>query len=235
MAFLINMSNPNHFIGKFVNSEADVLKRLSKAKAFIFDWDGVFNNGFKQGQSGSGFSEVDSMGTNLLRFSHFSITKQLPLTAIISGEKNESAQFFATREHFDFSFYKIANKIDALNYICEQKKIKPEEVVYFFDDVLDLSIAKVCGLRVLIAKQATTLFTNYCLTNNLVDYITANDGANYGIREACEMLMTINSNFDEVLTERTNYSSNYKQYIDLRNTISNQVFTKNNEGKISKD
>lgn len=66
------MGNPK-FIGQFVTSEADIAKRLSKAKAFIFDWDGVFNNGFKQGQAGSGFSEVDSMGTNLLRFLIFQL------------------------------------------------------------------------------------------------------------------------------------------------------------------
>jgi len=234
MAFFNSMNLSNHFIGKFITSEKEIASRLNNTKAIIFDWDGVFNNGFKQGQAGSGFSEVDSMGANLLRFSCFLKTKQLPLTAIISGEKNESAQFFANREHFDFSFYKIANKIEALNYICEQKKIKPEEVVYFFDDVLDLSIAKVCGVRILIAKQATALFTNYCINTNLVDYITANDGANCGVREACETLMTIGGNFSDVLTQRTNYSENYKQYIELRDTLSTLVFTKNQEGEISK-
>lgn len=235
MAFLINMKASNQFIGKFVTSDSEIANRLNNAKAFIFDWDGVFNNGFKQGQNGSGFSEVDSMGTNLLRFSYYCKTNNLPLTAIISGEKNESAQFFANREHFDFAFYKIANKTDALDYICKLKGISPKDVVYFFDDVLDLSIAKVCGLRILIAKQATTLFTNYCITNHLVDYITANDGANHGIREACEMLMTLNSNFDDVLTQRTNFSDKYKQYINLRNNVPTLVFTKNQEGIIIKD
>lgn len=229
------MKPNSHFIGQFVTSEADFTIRLSKAKAFIFDWDGVFNNGFKQGQNGSGFSEIDSMGTNLLRFSHYNKTKQLPLTAIISGEKNESAQFFASREHFDFAFYKIAHKTDALDYICQQKNISPNEVVYFFDDVLDLSISKVCGLRILIAKQATSIFTNYCIANNLVDYITANDGGNHGIREACEMIMSLNTNFDDVLNQRTNYSDNYKHYIELRNEVPTLVFTKNKEGKIIKD
>ena len=223
------------YIGKFLAGASDVEARLNKAKAFIFDWDGVFNNGFKLGQNGSGFSEVDSMGTNLLRFSHFLRTKQLPITAIISGEKNESAQFFATREHFDLSFYKIAHKIDALNYICDQKGIKPEEVVYFFDDVLDLSIAKVCGLRILISKNATTLFMDYCSQNKLVDYISHNDGGNHGIRESCEMLMSVNGNFHEVLKLRTELSDSYKEYITLRNMVNTGIFTKDQTGKIITD
>jgi 3-deoxy-D-manno-octulosonate 8-phosphate phosphatase (KDO 8-P phosphatase) len=223
------------YIGKFVVSEADVQVRLSKAKAFIFDWDGVFNDGFKLGQAGSGFSEVDSMGTNLLRFSYFLKTKHLPLTAIISGEKNESAQFFAARECFDLSFYKVAHKIDALNYVCDHKGIKPEEVVYFFDDVLDLSIAKVCGLRIMISKKATTLFIDYCIKNNLVDYITANNGGDHGIRESCEMLMSINGNFEDVLKLRTESAEIYKEYITFRNHVQTRIFTKDNTGRIIPD
>ncbi len=228
------MDNPNHFIGQFVESELQVAERLKRTKAFIFDWDGVFNNGFKQGQNGSGFSEVDSMGTNLLRFSHFLIHGKTPITAIISGEKNDSAQFFAEREHFDFAFYKIAHKTDALNYICKEKNIEPEEVVYFFDDVLDLSIAKICGLRIMIGKNATTLFTNYCIKNDLVDYVSHNDGLNHGIRESCEMLMTLNHNFDTVLKLRTEFSDEYKRYLEFRNNVNVSFFTKNTEGKITK-
>lgn len=223
------------YIGKFVTSEADVQARLSKAKAFIFDWDGVFNNGFKLGQQGSGFSEVDSMGTNLLRFSYFLKTKHLPTCAIISGENNESAQFFAARECFDLSFYKVAHKIDALNYVCDHKGIRPEDVVYFFDDVLDLSIAKVCGLRIMIGKQATTLFTEYCIQNKLVDYISANSGGDHGIRESCEMLMSLNGNFDEVLKLRTDSTDVYKEYITFRNHIQTRVFTKDKTGRIVPD
>jgi 3-deoxy-D-manno-octulosonate 8-phosphate phosphatase (KDO 8-P phosphatase) len=224
-----------HFIGHFVDSELEVAERLKKAKAFIFDWDGVFNNGFKQGQAGSGFSEVDSMGTNLLRFSHYLCAKSLPVTAIISGEKNESAQFFANREHFDFAFYKIAHKIDALNFICKEKSIEPEEVVYFFDDVLDLSIAKVCGLRILIGKSATSLFTKYCIQNSLADYVTANDGSTHGIREASEMLMVLNKNFDDVLRIRTEFTEPYKTYIEKRNSVETLVYTKDKNGAIVKD
>ena len=92
--------------GKFVTPINDIKNKLSQIKAYIFDWDGVFNNGEKSANGSSKFSEVDSMGTNLLRYSHFMKTKQLPLTAIISGEKNETAFYFCQRECFDYSFFK---------------------------------------------------------------------------------------------------------------------------------
>ena len=54
--------------GEFVASPRDLQHRLQNIRAFIFDWDGVFNNGAKTGAGGSGFDEADAMGTNLLRF-----------------------------------------------------------------------------------------------------------------------------------------------------------------------
>ena len=57
--------------GKFLISEALLISNLSRIKAFIFDWDGVFTNGEKDHELQSRFNEVDSMGTNLLRFSFF--------------------------------------------------------------------------------------------------------------------------------------------------------------------
>ena len=69
----------------------------------------------------------------------------------ISGEKNPSAFYFCERENFNYSFFKVANKINALNFICEKENIKHAEVAYFFDDVLDLSMAEVCGVRILIS------------------------------------------------------------------------------------
>jgi 3-deoxy-D-manno-octulosonate 8-phosphate phosphatase (KDO 8-P phosphatase) len=228
------MDTKMKFIGQFTESELQVAEKLKSVKAFIFDWDGVFNNGFKQGQNGSGFSEVDSMGTNLLRFSHYLSNHTTPVCAIISGENNEAAQFFAKREHFDFAFHKIAHKIDALQFICREKNIKPEQVCYFFDDVLDLSIAKVCGLRIIIRKNATELFNRFCVENNLVDYITHNDGLNHGVREACEMLMTINGNFHKVLHLRTEFDESYKTYLKARNLPETLYYTRDQDGKFIK-
>ena len=54
--------------GEFVSPPSVFIDKLKKIKAVLFDWDGVFNDGFKRGVDGSIFSEVDAMGTNLLRY-----------------------------------------------------------------------------------------------------------------------------------------------------------------------
>jgi 3-deoxy-D-manno-octulosonate 8-phosphate phosphatase (KDO 8-P phosphatase) len=220
---------------EFVTSAEEIAQKLNNIKAFVFDWDGVFNNGEKNGGGSSSFNEIDSMGTNLLRFSHYLKHKQLPQTALISGEKNESAFFFAQREHFNASYFKIANKKWALDHLCTIYGIQPNQICYFFDDVLDLSIAQQAGLRILISRKASALFTNYAKQNGLVDYITANESGNFAVREACEMLMGINNSFEEVITLRMHYDEVYQQYIQARNLPPTHFYTYNNRQIINAD
>jgi 3-deoxy-D-manno-octulosonate 8-phosphate phosphatase (KDO 8-P phosphatase) len=211
--------------GAFISAPEVLQKKCSGIKAFIFDWDGVFNNGQKTAGSGSPFSEVDSMGTNLLRFSHYLKTRQLPVAAIISGEKNESAISFSERECFHYSFFKTPHKIEALEFICKKQTITPSEVAYVFDDVLDLSIAKVCGVRLLVRHKSNILFEAYCRKNNLADYITASDGNNYAVRELSELLIGLNGNFDETISHRCEYSKTYADYLQLRKAIKTELFS----------
>lgn len=211
--------------GQFLSDSALITLKLQGIKAFIFDWDGVFNNGQKNLDGSSSFSEVDSMGTNLLRFSHFLKHGKLPLTAIVSGEKNDTAFYFSKRECFDYSFFKTPHKTDALNFICEKENIKPSEVAYFFDDVLDLSIAEVCGLRMMVNRKANPMFVEYCIKHKLVDYLTGAEGGFYAVREATEVLTGLNGNFDAVIKERTHYADTYGNYIQQRRLVKTQFFT----------
>lgn len=220
---------------EFVLPAEEIAQKFKDIKAFVFDWDGVFNTGEKIADGSSSFNEIDSMGTNLLRFSYYLKNKQLPLTALISGEKNESAFFFAQREHFNASYFKIVNKKWALDHLCSIYNIQAHQICYFFDDVLDLNVAKQVGLRILIARKASTLFTNYAKKNNLVDYVTASQSGNFAVREVCEMLMGITNMFNDVVTRRMNYEEVYQQYILARNLLPTYFYTYNNLQIINAD
>ena len=123
--------------GQFISPEASLIEKLKHVKAFVFDWDGVFTNASKDANSQSQFNEADSMGVNLLRFSYFLNYNQLPITAIISGENNKAAFLFCTREKLHASYSKCANKLIASNHLCETFNLKPHEICFVFDDVLD--------------------------------------------------------------------------------------------------
>jgi 3-deoxy-D-manno-octulosonate 8-phosphate phosphatase (KDO 8-P phosphatase) len=219
--------------GRFITPAAEIKSRLVNIKAFVFDWDGVFNNGMKASSGGSTFSEVDSMGLNLLRFSWFLTHKSLPITAILSGEKNDTAFYFCERECLTYSFSKIPHKLEALKFLCEKEKIRPDEIAYFFDDVLDIPIAEVCGIRIMVNQKSNPLFLNYCKSNNLIDYLTASQGGQFAVRESTELLIGLIGNFNDVINGRKNNSEAYQSYIQKRRAVKPDFYTLK-EGRIEK-
>jgi len=214
------MSSDNELndIGEFIEDKNVIAKKLKNIKALIFDWDGVFHSGYKKSNKESSFSEADSMGINMLRFSYFLKDNTIPFTAIITGENNETADYFAKREHFDEIFLKVKNKIEILDWLTQHKGFTNEEVLFVFDDILDLSIAKVCGLRFMVNRDASFMLTSYCKKNQLCDYITKNTAENHAIREISEVAISLMGDYDQVIEKRINYDEDYLNYLEIRNS-----------------
>ncbi len=213
------------FSGSFLTEPVAVRERLFRVKAFVFDWDGVFNNGTKDASGSSPFNEVDSMGLNMLRFNHYLRAGDNPVTAVITGEHNTAAFTLAKREHFHSVYYRIKNKMDALNHFCGVHGIQPEEVAYFYDDILDLPIASVCGLRIMIGRQGSPMLRELVKKEALADYITAAGGGDNALREAAELLIALNGNYDDTIGQRIQYTAKYHEYITARNTPNPSFYT----------
>ena len=99
--------------GSFIIPAVRIAAKLKKIRAVIFDWDGVFNDGFKGESFSSTFGEADSMGINMLRYGLWRQNGQLPAVAIISGESNQTSLQFARREHF----HDVYSGIDVLGFL----------------------------------------------------------------------------------------------------------------------
>ena len=96
--------------------------------------------------------------------------------------------------------------------------------------MLDVPIAEVCGVRIQVNQKANPLFINYCIKNNLVDYLTANSGGQFAVREAAELLIGLQENFDTVMDNRKDYSNSYKTYILKRRETSPEFYTLKENG-----
>jgi 3-deoxy-D-manno-octulosonate 8-phosphate phosphatase (KDO 8-P phosphatase) len=230
-----------HFKGVFVTEPLQLLQRLRRIKAFVFDWDGVFNNGEKNESviavicsslqflakpcGSSPFNEVDSMGTNLLRFSHYLRTNEVPIICVISGENNKAAATLAMRESFHAVYSGIKLKTEASEHICATYGIKSEEIAFVFDDVLDFSLAEKAGLRFMVSRTCNPLLTDYAVKNQLVDYLTATSGGNGALREVTELLMGMGGKYNEVIKHRMNFSEIYQQYLAERNKSTPLFYT----------
>lgn len=210
--------------GIFTISPAQVVIKLRKIRAVIFDWDGVFNDGSKGEGFPSLFNEADSMGTNMLRYGLWRKNGRLPITAIISGENNRTAIQLALREHFDNVYLGVCNKRLAVKHLCEMHNLEPGLIASFIDDINDLDMAKVCGLGFLINRPASPLFKKYILENALCDYITGNAPRNYAVREVSELLLGLLGIFEAVVESRVDYDQNYQEYFTQRQEISTHCY-----------
>jgi 3-deoxy-D-manno-octulosonate 8-phosphate phosphatase (KDO 8-P phosphatase) len=181
----------------------------------IFDWDGIFNSGAK-GTVPSNFNEIDSMGINMLRFGIYLLHKTIPFTAIVTGENNETAFHWAKREHLDVIYYKVKDKKTILPELKKNYNILPEEILFVFDDILDLSLAKKTGLRFLVRHASNPLFTEYCRQNHLCDYITRNSGDQKALREISELSLYLTGKFTETIEGRIRFDGPYNDFLQLK-------------------
>lgn len=206
--------------------QPDVLRRrLANVRAILLDWDGVFNDGFKDLEGNSPFSEVDSMGLNLLRFTWWNMYKQLPPCAIITGQHNAMAEAFAKREHLNAVHMGFTHKPEAFTHFLKEHGLRADQVAFFFDDVLDLPVARMCGFSVLIRRNASHLMEIAAYKGN-GDIGTGNSGATHGLREGCDLMMYLSGRWDETLEHRVGSTETYQNYLKARNAIETQVAKK---------
>ncbi|MEO8733900.1 MAG: hypothetical protein ABI373_06190 [Flavobacteriales bacterium] len=208
---------------RFLHDPAELQRRAKNIKAVIFDWDGVFNDGWKDQNWGSPFSEVGSMGVNMLRFALWLKNGVNPPSAVITGQVNPLAEKFVQREKFHGIYMGFINKPDAFDEFLAKHALKAEEVAFFFDDAIDLSLAQQCGLRVMIGRKAGERFTDHVIARGDADIVTVNSGGENGLREATEAVIELLGNFADVFDQRAAYTEDYQRYLKERNATALQV------------
>lgn len=214
--------------GTFVVPSRVVAFKAHQIKALLFDWDGVFHCGAKDANGGSTFSEVDSMGINMLRFGFYLRTGKIPYTAIFTGEQNPSAQTFAQREHFDAVVIQAKDKRATFEHLSPKIHLAPSQAVFFFDDILDLGLAAVAGIRIYLQRTSNPALNKLVAQKRWADYITAHAGGNHGLREGTEMLLSCMGLFQETLEKRMHMHPEYVTYINLRNKLETNILDARN-------
>jgi 3-deoxy-D-manno-octulosonate 8-phosphate phosphatase (KDO 8-P phosphatase) len=197
--------------------------KLNGIRAFIFDWDGVFNDGTKDHEGSSNFNEVDAMGTNLLRFSRWMDRGELPIVAVMSGERNTLSFQLTTREHFHQGYFRVKDKMQAFRHFAALHKLDAKEIAFVFDDVLDLALAEEAGLRIMVQHSGAPLFKKFVLDRNLADYVTS--PSRWAVREACELMIGATGNFEDVVTDRSQFADRYKKYLATRQAVETVYYT----------
>jgi 3-deoxy-D-manno-octulosonate 8-phosphate phosphatase (KDO 8-P phosphatase) len=214
----------------FVTPAEELAVKLSRIRALVFDWDGVFNRGEKGSAQSSGFNEADSMGINMLRFGLWLRERRLPIAAIVTGEANPSSELFAARERFHRLFQGVRDKRQAIAAICDEHDVAASEIACVFDDINDLSMAESCGVRILVRRRASILLTERIVGSRACDYVTACSSGEYPVREAAEMMLGLLGAFDSVVSARVANDETYRAYFSMRQAIELETAQLGNSG-----
>jgi len=213
--------------GTFLVPADEIAIALTNIKAFIFDWDGVFNNGSKSFEKGSEYSEPDAMGINMLRFNYWLMHKKVPPAFIITGANNTTAIEMAKRDNFNAVYLKFLNKRIALQNISENYGIAYNEMAFIFDDILDVDAVKKCKLAFCVRRNASPMFTKYVIENKICQYITGHEGGSHAIREITELLIALTGNYNNTIGKRIEFGDDYVQYLADKKLIKTEIATFN--------
>jgi 3-deoxy-D-manno-octulosonate 8-phosphate phosphatase (KDO 8-P phosphatase) len=209
---------------EIISNKEVFINNFKTTKGIILDWDGVFTDGIKGENEQSNFSEIDAMGLNLLRFALWNRDKEMPQIFIITGMNNPTAIHMAKREGFTAVYQGVKDKSKAIEHIYFNYKIKADELICFFDDVLDIAMAKDCGLKFLVNRKSNPLFIEYVKNKTHCDYITGALSGSNPIREVCEFLIGINGIYEIILDERITFSPIYSSYWNQRKSLEPNKF-----------
>ena len=155
----------------------------------------------------------------MLRFGYWLNNQTILPIAIISEASNDTAIEFAKREHYTGVYIGYKNKIDAINDFASTQNIDTTEIAVCFDDILDISMVKAAGVRFMVKRNGSPLFSNYIEQQGFCDYHSGNFGGSFAVREICELVLGMWGIYDKVLDERIAYNETYMDYIKQRQSI----------------
>jgi len=206
---------------RFVAPPEELAARLGRCRALVLDWDGVLGNGARGPEVAPGFNELDAMGINLLRFALWRRggERGIPPVVVVSGQGNAAAQALAERDQLDALYMGFLDKRVALEHLCRTRDLRPEELIFVFDDVIDFGMAERCGARFLVARPSQPLVERFVRGRGLCDFLVRAPGGAGAVREACEVALGLLGVDEEIFEARGWYAESYQRYLEARRAV----------------
>ena len=154
--------------------------QVLKYKMFLTDCDGCLTDGgmyySEKGDELKKFNTRDGVAFRLLRENGI-------ITGMITAEDVLLNKRRCEKLKIDVFAPGCTDKVDCINKLCRTYSIKPEEVVYIGDDILDKDAVEFVGLGCCPADGAQCV-------KDVADYVTNAKGGEGVIREVVEMILS---------------------------------------------
>lgn len=173
----------------------EFIQKAKQIKLLLTDVDGVMTDStlsFFTDSEGTvheikHFESLDGMG--LMYLAHCGIQ-----TGIISRGVSNTLEYWAKVLGMSFLFYNTSVKHHALDYICKNYNIQPEEIAFIGDDLIDLGVLERVGLPLAVQNSVDE-------AKQLALYTSPRTGGKAAVRDIAEQILKARGQWDTIVQE----------------------------------
>jgi len=174
--------------GAIILKQNDWKRRAKSIRLLLLDVDGVLTDG-RVVYDGVGrelkfFHIKDGHGIKLLQRAGLSV-------GILSGRRSSAVRLRAKELGIDLLQQRALDKAKVLEAILRKRKIKPEQVCFVGDDLVDLPVFGRVGFAVAVADSVEEVKAH-------AHYVTHRLGGRGAVREVCEMILKAQGKWETV-------------------------------------
>ena len=170
---------------------AEIIEKAKRVKVFIVDIDGVMTDG-RIVYSGYGeelkFYDVqDGFGISLLNRAGIK-------TVIITAKKSKIVKHRARDLKVTKAYQGFIDKLIPFNDLLKTFKVKPEEVCFMGDDLIDIPVLKRVGFAVAVPNAVDEV-------KEYAHHVTSRRGGRGAVREICDLILKAQNKWDLVTSK----------------------------------
>ena len=185
---------------------ADAIERAKKIRVIVFDVDGVLTDGqiilvpdpksrtaddpVGSGVEVKGFAAHDGLGIILARLGGLKL-------GIITKRQSQTVALRARDLKIEYVFQGQNHKLSAAKQIAAQAGITLEQMAYVGDDVVDLSVMRVCGLAIATANARPQV-------KAAAQMVTKMSGGQGAGRDAIDFILEAQGSLDHAIEQFLN-------------------------------
>lgn len=171
-----------------VLSEA-VLEKIRGIKLVVFDVDGVLTDGRiiydDDGKETKSFDVKDGHAIKLLMRSGIG-------AGIITARESKVVVHRAGNLGIDLVYQGRKNKLEAFEEIQGKTGLRPSEIAFVGDDIIDLPVLKRAGFSAAVSDAVEEV-------RERVDYVAARPGGRGAVREVAELILKTQGKWEDIL------------------------------------
>jgi len=168
--------------------DISVSERVQKIKMLILDIDGVLTDGrmiySAYGEELKSFDVHDGLGLVLLRRAGIR-------NAIITARKSRIVKARCKDLGSGKVYHGYPNKLIPFKRILWRFRVKPEEVCFIGDDIIDLPVLRRVGFAVAVSNAVEEVKKN-------AHYTTTRSGGRGAVREVCDLILKTQGKWGQV-------------------------------------